>query len=345
METLIDTLIETWDVTRQMAPYLLFGFGMAGLLSVFISAATVERHLGQRGLWQVIKAALLGVPLPLCSCSVVPVSASLYQHGASKGATLSFLASTPQTGVDSIAVTWSLMGPLVTLFRVISAFISGVLAGVGVELAEPDGEPTAAAPAVDDDCCCGARQESRLMRAARYGFVMLPRDIGRSMLFGLLLSGLLGALIPDNYFADRMGPGIVSMLLMMLIGIPIYTCSSGSVPVALGLMRAGLSPGAALVFLVTGPATNAATVTTIIRLLGKRAVAIYVGCICATALAMGLLLDLFVTRGMFAPPLDDCASCTDGLGLPDLWAVLLLVMLLPSFAKWLPRRKRVADER
>ena len=341
MDTLLKTLIEIWDITRQMAPYLLFGFGMAGLLSVFISAETVERHLGKRGLWQVVKAALLGVPLPLCSCSVVPVSASLYRHGARKGATLSFLASTPQTGVDSIAVTWSLMGPVVTLFRILSAFISGLLAGVGVELG-PQHEPEAAPAASDDGekCCCSDAPTNRLLRAFRYGFVTLPRDIGRAMCFGLLLSGLLGALIPANYFADRIGSGVVSMLLMMLIGIPIYTCSSGSVPVALGLMRAGLSPGAALVFLVTGPATNAATVTTIVRLLGKKAVAIYLGCICATALAMGLLLDLFVTRGMFAAPMDDCASCAEGLGLPDLWAILLVVVLLPSFFKWLPRRSR-----
>ena len=343
MDTLLNILIESWDVTRQMAPYLLFGFGMAGFLSVFISAETVERHLGKRGFGQVLKAALLGVPLPLCSCSVVPVSASLYRHGASKGATLSFLASTPQTGVDSIAVTWSLMGPVVTLFRIIAAFVSGLLAGVGVELLPDDATPaTAAAPDEEDACCCENRSQSRLRRAYRYGFVTLPQDIGRSMLFGLLLSGLLGALIPANYFADRIGSGLVAMLLMMLIGIPIYTCSSGSVPVALGLMRAGLSPGAALVFLVTGPATNAATVTTIVRLLGKRATAIYLGCIAATALGMGLLLDLFVTRGAFAAPDQSCGSCVDGVGLLDLWAILLLVMLLPSCAKWLPRRFRGA---
>ena len=167
MQHLVKLLSETWLVTQQMAPYLLFGFLMAGLLSVCVSPATIERHLGKPGLWQTVKAALLGVPLPLCSCSVVPVSASLYRHGASKGATLSFLASTPQTGVDSIAVTWSLLGPVFVLFRVISAFVSGILAGCGVELhpratPETPPEPEQACP-----CCHGASTQGKLKRVDR----------------------------------------------------------------------------------------------------------------------------------------------------------------------------------
>jgi uncharacterized membrane protein YraQ (UPF0718 family) len=289
---LLDTIRETWFVACEMSPFLLLGFLVAGGLSVLISPETIERHLGQPGLWQVIKASLLGVPLPLCSCSVVPVSASLYKHGATKGATLSFLASTPQTGVDSIAVTWSLLGPVVTLFRIAVAFLSGILAGASMQLkhgATPQNSGTAR-PACD--CCAGENQTPRILRALHYGFVILPRDMGRPMLLGLLISGLLTAVIPENYFADKLAPGLVSMLLMMVIGIPIYTCSSGSVPVALALIHAGVSPGAALVFLVTGPATNAATVTTIGSLLGKRAVISYLAWICICALAAGLLLDL-----------------------------------------------------
>jgi uncharacterized membrane protein YraQ (UPF0718 family) len=330
MNMLIETLRETWLVTCEMSPYLLLGFLVAGLLSVVVSPATVERHLGQPGLWQVIKAALLGVPLPLCSCSVVPVSASLYQHGATKGATLSFLASTPQTGVDSIAVTWSLLGPLITLFRIVVAFLSGILAGAGIQIGETEPQVDQSGPKRPDcSCCHGPQSSPRIVRALRYGFVTLPRDMGRAMLVGLLISGLLTALVPENYFADKLGPGVVSMLLMMVVGIPIYTCSSGSVPVALALIHAGVSPGAALVFLVTGPATNAATVATIAKVLGRRAIISYLVCICGTALVAGLLLD-----GLMDPsdlPIHPARHHAESAGgLKAIWAVILIGILAQS---------------
>jgi uncharacterized membrane protein YraQ (UPF0718 family) len=336
MTTIIDTLRETWLVTCEMSPYLMLGFLVAGLLSVIISPSTVERHLGQPGLWQVIKASLLGVPLPLCSCSVVPVAASLYRHGATKGATLSFLASTPQTGIDSIAVTWSLLGPVVTLFRIVVAFISGILSGAGIQVgrkaAADDAERQSEKPTCA--CCAGDQASPRILRALRYGFVTLPRDMGRAMFIGLVISGLLTALVPENYFADKLGPGVVSMLLMMVIGIPIYTCSSGSVPVALALVHAGVSPGAALVFLVTGPATNAATVATIAKVLGRRAIITYLACICLTALGAGLLLDSVMTAE--ALPLHPShAHETGGVGLKAIWAILLLGVLAQGF---IPRR-------
>lgn len=331
-------LNELWTATNQMAPYLLLGFLLAGVLSVYVSPETVERHLGRRGWRQVVKAALIGVPLPLCSCSVVPVAASLHRHGAGKGATLSFLASTPQTGVDSIAVTWSLLGPVFAVFRIGVAFVSGVLSGLGAEWLASDGGaavPPAPRPACHGACCHGAAGRARWIRALQYGFVTLPADIGRALLLGLLVSGLLSALVPPNFFADRLGPGWVSMLIMMAVGIPIYVCSSGSVPVAYGLIHAGISPGAALVFLVTGPATNAATIATVVQLFGKRAAGVYLCCIAATALAAGWALDALPHgRAVQAA----VAGCHDAAG-PGGWsaaaAVLLLAVLAPALR---PRR-------
>lgn len=328
---------EVWTVAAQMAPYLLFGFLMAGLLSVLVSPAFVERHLGRRGFRQVLKASLLGVPLPLCSCGVLPVAASLRKHGAGKGATLSFLVSTPQTGLDSIMVTHALLGPVFVVFRVLTALVSGVLGGWLLEAVDKDDKAESNAECECASCDHG-KTGGRTRRALRFGFVQLPGEIGRAMLLGIVISGVLTAIIPENYFADRLGPGIVSMLAMLVIGIPIYACSAGSVPIAFALMRMGISPGAALVFLVTGPATNAASLTTVWSTLGRRAVIIYLGSIAVCALAAGLLLDQFVLTQIT----DEVLHAHRGIGwLHHVSAVALLVVLVPAFR---PKHKTTASE-
>lgn len=301
MTLLQDMLSEFWVTLTEMAPYLLFGFLVAGVLSVFVSTEFVERHLGGRGMLSVLKASILGVPLPLCSCGVIPVAASLRRHGASRGATVAFLLSTPQTGVDSIMVTFGLLGPVFAVFRPLAALLTGVAGGWLVDAADrrPDtGEP----PVVCTDECCARRAgEGRLRRLLRYGFVTLPRDIGRAMIVGLVIAGLITAAIPDDFFAGALGTGIGAMFLMMLIGIPVYVCATASVPVAAALIAKGVSPGVALVFLVTGPATNAAAITTLWKVLGRRTALIYLGSVAAAALISGLLLDyIFVAQGIEA---------------------------------------------
>ncbi|MCG2659113.1 MAG: SO_0444 family Cu/Zn efflux transporter [Kiritimatiellae bacterium] len=288
-----------WGTLCEMAPYLLFGFLMAGLLSVFISPEIVERHLSGRGMWPVVKASFLGVPLPLCSCGVIPVAASLRRHGASRGATTAFLLSTPQTGVDSIVVTYSLMGGLFALIRPVVALITGLVGGWLVDtLAGQDcGNATGAnppAPCAGACCALSARRQNRLTRALCYGFVTLPRDIGKALMVGLIISGVIAAFVPDDFFAGVFGTGLVGMLIMMVVGMPLYVCATGSVPVAAALMMKGVSPGAALVFLMTGPATNAATLAIIWKVLGKKTVVIYLLTLAVCALTCGLLLDYFL---------------------------------------------------
>ncbi len=287
-----------WWTLREMSPFLLFGFLVAGLLSVFVKPENVERHLGGRGFLQVFKAAIFGVPLPLCSCGVIPVAASLRRHGASAGATTSFLISTPQTGVDSVMVTFSLLGPVFAVFRPMVAFLSGILGGVLVNVfgyekgAAPDEHPACTA-----ECCGGAGNHgSGLMRAVRYGFVTLPRDIHKALIVGILIAGVISAAVPDDFFAGILGGGILSMLVMMAVGIPVYVCATASVPIAAALVMKGISPGAALVFLMTGPATNAATISTVWKIMGKRIAGIYLAAVAASALAAGLILDA-VFRG------------------------------------------------
>ncbi len=299
-------ILDFWMTLTAMSPYLLFGFLVAGALSVLVSPAMVERHLGGRGIWPVVKASLFGVPLPLCSCGVIPVTVSLYKHGASRAAAISFLLSTPQTGVDSIFVTFSLLGPVFAIFRPVAAFITGIVGGVLVNVFEPVAAGAAEMPArCTDTCCNGGHKRNKITAALRHGFVTLPRDIGASMLVGLVIAAFISAMVPDNFFAEKLGAGLVPMLVMMALGIPIYVCATASVPIAAVLIAKGLSPGAALVFLMTGPATNAASLVIIWRTLGGRTAVVYLISIAACALAGGVLLDL-LAAGVDAKTIAHC---------------------------------------
>jgi uncharacterized membrane protein YraQ (UPF0718 family) len=322
----------------EMAPYLLFGFAAAGLISVFISPGQVRRHLGGHSLWPVLKAALFGVPLPLCSCSVIPVTVSLLKHGASRGAATAFLLSTPQTGVDSIIVTYGMLGPVFGIVRPLAAFIAGVLGGSAVALVE--GKDGAGTDQACTDECCAHDGGNRLTRAVRFAFITLPRDLAQPLLIGLLIAGVIAAVTPDDYFAGALGTGIVPMLVMLAVGIPMYVCSTASVPIAVALMAKGLSPGAALVFLIAGSGTNAAGVAAVWKIMGARATLIYLASVAVTALLSGGVLNLVVgmlqTRGYAGV---HCAWETPGwleIGATiALCAVLGYALLRP----WLLRRR------
>jgi len=294
-ETLQRILVDFWTTVAEMSPYLLFGFFVAGLLSVLVSQRMVERHLGGRGMLPVLKASLFGIPLPLCSCGVIPVAMSLHKHGASKGSTISFLLSTPQTGVDSILVTYSLLGPVFAIFRPLMALVTGLVGGGLVDALGRSPESPPEPPKCSGDCCAVAKPKRRFLNAMRYGFISLPRDIGKSLLVGLAIAALISTFVPDDFFVDRLGTGLPAMLLMMVIGIPIYVCASASVPVAAALILKGLSPGAAFVFLMTGPATNAAGLVTIWNTLGRRVALLYLLTVAGCALGGGLLLDSLIS--------------------------------------------------
>ena len=290
-------LAESWFVLGQMAPYLLLGFAVAGGLSVWVSPEWVERHLGGRGMWPVLKASLFGVPLPLCSCGVIPVSASMRRHGASRAATTAFLLSTPQTGVDSIAVTYALLGPVFAVFRPLAAFLTGLVGGGLVHwFGERDERAPAGAgkEACCHSCCEGKEEAGKLVRAWRHGFVALPKDVALALLVGVVIAGGLAALVPEDSLAGYVGGGVLSVLIMMAVGVPVYVCATASVPIAAGFMHMGASPGAALAFLIAGPATNAATVATTWKVLGRRTAMIYLLTVAASAFGCGLLLDGFM---------------------------------------------------
>lgn len=329
---MINFLQSFWFQLGKMSPYLLFGFAVAGAMRVLIPTSFVQKHLGGKGIWPIIKSSLFGVPLPLCSCGVIPVAMSLRKRGASKGATVAFLLSTPQTGVDSIFVTYSLLGLVFTIFRPVIALITGVIGGVAVDLFDKKTEIITESADNDDS----AEQKNKFLTGMRHGFFVLPRDIGTAMLIGLLIAAFISVIVPDDFFAEKIGTGFGAMILMMLMGIPVYVCATASVPIAAAMIAKGLTPGAAFVFLMTGPATNAATFVTIWKILGSRTAIIYVLSVAVCALSAGFLLDTMFTglgkdvqghyHNMAATPLEHISA-----------AILLAVLAFGIYQKYKKR--------
>ena len=304
-----------WQVLVAMAPYLLLGFVIAGVLNQLLRIERLIHYVRADNLSSILRAALVGAPLPLCSCSVVPVAIELRRKGASRGATSSFLISTPETGVDSVSVSWSLLDPLLTIARPIAAVVSAISAGLAAQWwgRDPRPQPDAATQAAHA-CCTHAHPEPASqplhgsqplplpgneplhgsqplpLRILRYAFVDMLDDLAPSLVLGLLLSAAVTLLVPESAFAAA-GSGLGAMLLMLLIGIPVYICAAASTPLAAAMILKGLSPGAALVFLLAGPATNIGSLTLLARELGWRTIGAMLFALSVTAVLLGLLVD------------------------------------------------------
>jgi uncharacterized protein len=314
-------LAACWDLYRASAIYMLFGFFIAGILHVFIRADRIGAILGQGRFRPVFLSALIGVPIPLCSCGVIPVAAGLRKQGASKGATVSFLISTPESGIDSIAVTYALLDPIMTIMRPISAFFSAMAAGI-MENTFGNKEPIPVA--IPTGCGCTQRncdtaavlEESsdgipsrnffkttltKLSSGLSYAFVELLGDVGKWFIIGILIAGIISFVIPDVLLASISENRLDAMVLAMVAGIPMYVCATASTPIAAALILKGLDPGAALVFLLLGPATNIATMSMIYGLLGKRSLFIYLGSMVGCSLPMGFAVDALYAALHIAP--------------------------------------------
>jgi uncharacterized membrane protein YraQ (UPF0718 family) len=420
-------LLSSWGVFVEAAPYLIFGFAVAGILNALVPDQKIVEYLGKSAgkVRSVINASLVGLPLPLCSCGVVPAAMSIRKRGATRGATLSFMISTPETGVDSIAITYALLDPLMTVFRPLATITTAILAGIadnlligeeskksGSKKQEKTGKkaeilavstiigssatgnkcsslscncrthemtetgkeeypslntvpsktrtlelrselgveklPLKLSPSmyVPEDkassCGCGHCGEEKsetlpekriknpikekFLEGLRYTFIELPGEISKWMLIGILLAGIISYAIPETLIQEYLGGGLRSMLVMLLVGIPLYICATASTPLAASLVAKGMSPGTAFVFLLAGPATNAATITMVARFLGKRSAALYVGVISLCALGAGILLDwLYLKLGI---------NATATLGsaeelLPESIKVGFAILLLP----------------
>src|SRR5210317_597599 len=313
MDIIINILLASWHLLLEASVYILFGMLVGGLLKVFLNPSFVAAHLGRGRFVSVIKAALFGIPIPLCSCGVLPAAVSLRKQGASNGATTAFLISTPESGVDSISITYALLDPIMTVARPLAAFFTAAVAGISENLLERKKEVNRITPDLScpvDGCCSGddcdpeihSRHHSfleKIKAGIGYAFGELWEDIAKWFLFGLLLAGLITVLIPDDIFSRYLRPGLPAMLLMLIVGIPLYICATASTPIAAALILKGVSPGAALVFLLAGPATNMASLTVLVGTLGKRATAIYLSAIAVSAVFFGLVVDqVYISMGI-----------------------------------------------
>ncbi len=308
-------LLACWDMLQQASIYILFGLLVGGMLKMFLSPAYVASHLGSGRFSSVFKAALLGIPIPLCSCGVLPAAASLKKQGANNGATTAFLISTPESGVDSISISWALLDPIMTIARPVSAFISAFAAGCAENFLNPPDRTRQASPDLScpvDNCCDGTDCPSeehkhhhslwqKLQIGTRYAATDLWADLAGWFFVGILLAGLISVLVPDAVIARYLGGGFSSMLLMLVFGIPLYICATASTPIAAAFIMKGVSPGTALVFLLVGPATNVTSLSVLVGLLGKRATGLYLLSIAVVSVLCGLVVDaIYLSLGISA---------------------------------------------
>lgn len=325
-------------VINEMSPYLLLGFLIAGILHVFVPKGFYTRYLSKDNKFSVLWAALLGIPLPLCSCGVIPTAIGLKNERASKGAVASFLIATPQTGIDSILATFSMMGLGFAIVRPAAALVIGICGGLLVNRLVP----------ADDDGgqsggSCRVEKGSRLCRVLKYAYFDMIQDIGLRLVIGLLLAALINVAVPDEFFLTFGSHPLLQMLVILAIAVPMYICSTGSIPVAAALMMKGLSPGAALVMLMAGPAVNLASILVVRKSLGRRFTLIYILTIVVFSILFGLLINAIGIGAELSVRGADCCGMPihkPGISRTICSALLILFILIALSMKFFSRFKR-----
>jgi len=305
-----------YEVYLSIAPYLLIGLTFAGLLHIFVGTDFITKYLGKKGFWSSVKASLLGVPMPLCSCGVIPTAFQLKKSGASSGATVSFLISTPQTGVDNIVPTYAMLGPIFAIVKPLYALFSGIIGGVVTDLltsSQDEMLPLVGGSSCTSGSSCNCHEDShkghnhspkkvgKLAEFFHYSYIEFLDDLAPQLVVGIILAGFI-SIIPNNVFDYVAGNYFLQILVVLLIGIPLYVCDTSSLPIALALFAKGLLPGAIFVFLVVGPATNVATITLIARSMGKKIISIYLSVIAITGVLGGLLINYIYSYLNFPTP-------------------------------------------
>ena len=356
-----------WNLVAEMAPYLLLGFFVSGILHVLISRDWIKRVLGKSSFKTVVKACLIGIPLPLCSCSVIPVTASLRRSGASRGASVAFLTSTPQTGVDSIMATYGLMGRGFAFLRVTIALVSGILTGVIVDLfcsrikdnsnkiksslnkeksccetsiRGPQPEPTLLCSKepnpIDENIDAANRSSNSASKidllgvVFRYGFLSLGKDIAKPLLLGIFIAGLISNITPSDSFSEIIMENYYTFPLITLISFPLYICATASIPMAFSLVEAGFSPGSVLIFLIVGPATNAATLVTALKLIGSKATILYVTTLLFISWLAALVFDKWIEVNSVLP-IHECSDQPSPIN--QICALILITVLIYAHLK------------
>jgi hypothetical protein len=306
MNTIINILynisLEAVYLFMEMAPYLLLGFLFAGIIKVFVKSDFVYKLLGKNPHTSVFIASIIGIPVPICSCGIIPLATTLYKQGSSKGATLSFITSTPDSGVDSLLATYSLMGLPFTIIRTVATTILAVITGTLTNLFDKDKKHHSnREKKLNCNICLNQKPHThslkeKLIAIFKFGFHTLLKDIGVWLLLGIVIGGLIIYFIPQNFIENYFNNTTLSYLSILLLSIPLYVCATGSIPIALALLLKGFSPGSALIFLIVGPATNTATITVIYKLMGKRTTIVFLISIILGSLLLGFTFDTTLSQ-------------------------------------------------
>ncbi|MCK5058941.1 MAG: permease, partial [Candidatus Aminicenantes bacterium] len=286
-----DFFLETYRLFVEISPYLILGFFFAGLLHTLLGEKYIKKHFAKSNMWATIKAALFGIPLPVCSCGIIPLAESMRRDGASKSAVMTFMVSTPSSGVDSIFATYALMGPVFAVFRPIASFLSGIMVGIVTHLGggkEEDEKPLKREIETNNT----RPREKSFGQALHYGFVVIPSEIAKWLIIGVVAGGAISSFIPADFGSNYLNNPLLSYVMILLISVPIYVCATGSIPIAASLIAKGVLPGAALAFLIAGPATNTVTISFVYKRMGKKITILYVFSIIVVSVATGLIFDL-----------------------------------------------------
>ncbi len=327
-EILINIFQSIWNLLLAMSPYLIFGFFVSGILNLVIPREKIGTHLSGNKFSSIVKASIFGVPLPLCSCGVIPVAAFLRKEGADKGSTISFLASTPTTGIDSILATYSLLGPLFAIIRPVAAFFSGIFAGTLTMIFEKKGKEKIHFDNNIINTNSTTLNKSlnfwdKIKKIINYGFFELINDAGKWILIGVIAGGIITFVIPTDFIHQYLGNPIISYPVMLILSIPMYICATGSIPIAAALILKGMSPGAGLIFLIAGPATNTATISFIAGKLGIKNLFIYLFSIISTSVIFGIIVDqVFYSSG------ENFNFINTGMSMFPLWLQTTTAILL-----------------
>ena len=346
LEHYIDALV---IMLAEMSPYLLLGFFFAGVLRALVPERVYRRHLAPSTMGSVVKAAAIGVPLPLCSCGVIPTAVGLRKEGASRGACASFLIATPQTGVDSIAATYSLMGLPFAVVRPVAAIVTSIFGGwlvnryAGDAIEKPE-------EICDDGCGVNPEEPKvsvwqRVVAAMRYAFVEMLQDVGKWLVIGLLIAALITVAVPSEWLAALHEYKLLNMLIVLAIAVPMYVSATGSIPIAVSLMAKGLTPGAALVLLMAGPAVNSASMLVVGKVFGKKMLRLYLAAIVLGAIMFGLTIDYLLPQQWFAVSgaITSGAHCGQCLTVLDkVWLGVFLVLLANALVWHIVEHRRNA---
>lgn len=342
MKIVSEIFMESIRLYFQMAPYLLLGLAFAGILNLFFTKEWVSKHIGKDNFLSILKAVLFGIPLPLCSCSVIPSAVFMAENGASLSAVTGFLIATPQTGVDSIMATYGLLGPVFALFRPLAAAFMGIAGGVIVSCFKGSFRSLVNEKKQEKSCCCCHKKGKgmpgilgKIKAVYEFAFVKTLDEISVHFLIGVILAGVISVFMPDSFVKGlHMNTGISAMVFMAALGIPLYICATASIPVGVAFILKGFSPGAVFVFLATGPATNAVSLAILTRILGRKITLVYLGSIFVLSIISGLALDSLF-KGLGIDPLSYIRyveTCHHGESLGQwFFAAIFFVFLLFSF--------------